>query len=456
VDDGGATVRRPALHLTGPVHLHDVRHDGEQRVGIGDGCREHRLCGLAEARLVGEQERAMTEADGLDEPRLVLHELETPRRQAVDSRRLGKVHAGRLAARADLERLEQRPEQLPVGETAHRHDGGRSLREVGRKERVRELPGAHGCRDHLVLGEFGLDLGLARDDELVGSELGTRLEQPVATESLGDRGDGGVGLEERDEARVARGGLREDLRDAVEPLEELDARGIRHLGIGLHACTLLAHEQRDDLELGAVRGAELALLRLRLDLAHLAREDRDDGCVIVARTRSLALPRLGHGPPVSVPPPKRPSPAPPSSPVPVVGARSGRVLSPIAVRRIPNRAARERDSHGRPKNGFVGRPFILAGDRSRRRAGRLRESRGRRSYRADGLESSYAAGMDDLAGAGVTPDDDEFTVAQDTEFEEDDLAFDDDERTIDDSLKDEVPGIDEERRVPLPDEPAAD
>lgn len=64
--------------------------------------------------------------------------------------------------------------------------------------------------------------------------------------------------------------------------------------------------------------------------------------------------------------------------------------------------------------------------------------------------------MDDLAGAGVTPDDDEFTVAQDTEFEEDDLAFDDDERTIDDSLKDEVRGIDEERRVPLPDEPAAD
>jgi hypothetical protein len=64
--------------------------------------------------------------------------------------------------------------------------------------------------------------------------------------------------------------------------------------------------------------------------------------------------------------------------------------------------------------------------------------------------------MDDLAGAGVTPDDDEFTVAQDTEFEEDDLAFDDDERTIDDSLNDEVPGIDEERRVPLPDEPAAD
>ncbi|WP_136708771.1 hypothetical protein [Agromyces sp. H66] len=61
--------------------------------------------------------------------------------------------------------------------------------------------------------------------------------------------------------------------------------------------------------------------------------------------------------------------------------------------------------------------------------------------------------MDDLAGADVTPEDDDFTVAQDTEFEETELAFEDDERTLDDSLKDEIPGIDEERRVALPDEP---
>jgi len=71
-----------------------------------------------------------------------------------------------------------------------------------------------------------------------------------------------------------------------------------------------------------------------------------------------------------------------------------------------------------------------------------------------GRVSAYASGMDELAGADVTPEDDEFTVAQDTEFEETELAFEDDERTIDDSLQDEVPGIDEERRVPLPDEPA--
>jgi hypothetical protein len=61
--------------------------------------------------------------------------------------------------------------------------------------------------------------------------------------------------------------------------------------------------------------------------------------------------------------------------------------------------------------------------------------------------------MDDLAGAGVTPDD-EFTVAQDSEFDEDELVIDDDERTLDDSLDDDVPGIDAERRVELPDDRA--
>ena len=75
---------------------------------------------------------------------------------------------------------------------------------------------------------------------------------------------------------------------------------------------------------------------------------------------------------------------------------------------------------------------------------------------ADADGSSYASGMDDLAGAGVTPDDDDFTVAQDTEFDEDELAQGDEERTIDDSLDDEVPGIDAERRVDLPDDRAAD
>ncbi|KRC58411.1 hypothetical protein ASE14_17570 [Agromyces sp. Root81] len=64
--------------------------------------------------------------------------------------------------------------------------------------------------------------------------------------------------------------------------------------------------------------------------------------------------------------------------------------------------------------------------------------------------------MDGLAGAGdsVSPDDD-FTVSQDTEFDELEDAADDDERAIDDSLDDEVPGVDAERRVDLADEGVA-
>ncbi|MFC9561289.1 hypothetical protein [Agromyces sp. NPDC056965] len=67
--------------------------------------------------------------------------------------------------------------------------------------------------------------------------------------------------------------------------------------------------------------------------------------------------------------------------------------------------------------------------------------------------------MDGLAGAGdgVSPDDD-FTVSQDTEFDEPDDVADDDERSIDDSLDDELPGVDAERRVDLADDrgPAAE
>jgi len=77
---------------------------------------------------------------------------------------------------------------------------------------------------------------------------------------------------------------------------------------------------------------------------------------------------------------------------------------------------------------------------------------------AGSTESAYASAMDDLAGAGaISPDeDDEFTVAQDSEFDEDELAADDDHRPLDDSLGDEVSGIDEERRVDLRDERSVD
>ncbi|MRG61415.1 hypothetical protein GE115_16280 [Agromyces sp. CFH 90414] len=63
--------------------------------------------------------------------------------------------------------------------------------------------------------------------------------------------------------------------------------------------------------------------------------------------------------------------------------------------------------------------------------------------------------MDGLAGAGagVSPDDHDFTVAQDTEFDEVEPAPNDDERPLDDDLDDEVDGLDAERRVDLGDDP---
>ena len=65
--------------------------------------------------------------------------------------------------------------------------------------------------------------------------------------------------------------------------------------------------------------------------------------------------------------------------------------------------------------------------------------------------------MDERTGVGAetTPEDDDFTVSQDTEFDEPDEARDDDERPVDDSLVDDPPGVDAERRVDLLDDRTA-
>jgi hypothetical protein len=63
--------------------------------------------------------------------------------------------------------------------------------------------------------------------------------------------------------------------------------------------------------------------------------------------------------------------------------------------------------------------------------------------------------MDEVTGVGdgVVDDDHDFQVAQDGEFEEPEVATDDDERGLDDAAIDDVTGIDAERRVPGLDEP---
>ena len=66
-------------------------------------------------------------------------------------------------------------------------------------------------------------------------------------------------------------------------------------------------------------------------------------------------------------------------------------------------------------------------------------------------------GMDESTGiGGDITDDNEFQAAQDGEFPVDpsraEVVPDDDERPVGHAADDDVVGIDEERRVPLPDE----
>src|SRR5690606_9641887 len=103
-----------------------------------------------------------------------------------------------------------------------------------------------------------------------------------AAHAARDRRRGLIDLEQLDERRVAGGRLREDRGHAVETLEQLGARSGGNVLLRLDPGTLLAHEERDHLELDAVGGPELAALGLGLALPHLAGEDRDEGRVVVA------------------------------------------------------------------------------------------------------------------------------------------------------------------------------
>ena len=65
--------------------------------------------------------------------------------------------------------------------------------------------------------------------------------------------------------------------------------------------------------------------------------------------------------------------------------------------------------------------------------------------------------MDESTGfGGDIADDHEFQVAQDGEAPPESEAADDDARPVGDEPEEELAGIDEERRVPLPDERGAD
>ena len=149
VDDGRAALRRPQLDLARPVRLHDVRDDDQQRVGVGHGGGQQGLRGLAEAWLVGQEERAVAFFHLGDQSSLVPHEVEAARRfQAGGFRQL---HRRRSAAGTVLEGAEERIEQLPVVEPATLPRLRPRRTEVRGEERVGHLRVAHRQRHHLAL-----------------------------------------------------------------------------------------------------------------------------------------------------------------------------------------------------------------------------------------------------------------------------------------------------------------
>ena len=276
--DGGGATGSPQLDLTGPVRLDDVGHDHEKRIRVGCRRGQQRLRRLAQPGLVGEQERAVTALDLLDEARLVPHELAVA--GGAQRARLGEVHRGRSPAGTVLEGAEQRFDELPAAESVSRLRARRDGAEVGGEEGVGHLHLAHRCGHDLLLDLLVDGLGLRRDDELVGAQLDAGGQEQVAAQRLRGGGHGSVIREHGDEARVARGGLGEDARETVEALLLVRALRLGERGVGLDASALLAQQQGGDLEPGAVRGLERSLLHGGLDLAGGAGEHGDDAHVI--------------------------------------------------------------------------------------------------------------------------------------------------------------------------------
>ena len=278
VDHRGPVGGGPQRGLARPVHLDHVRHDDEQRVGVRRLGGEQRLRRLAQAGLVGQQERPVARRGRGDHPRLVRHELEPVGQQGGG--RLRQVHARERPT--VLEGPQQRLDELPAGEAAGPGrapgDGG----EVGREEGVGALTGEHRRGHHLSLhgrrglGRRGLLDGFLRHlDAGLLEELAAQRPCPV--------GDDGVVGEQAEEGGVAGGGRRQDGGDAVEALELLGTPRRRHLPVRLDAGPFLTHEERHHLELRPDRGGRAAAPDRGLDLADHLGEHLDRAVGVVAR-----------------------------------------------------------------------------------------------------------------------------------------------------------------------------
>ena len=245
-----ALLRRPQLGLARPVGLDHVGHHDEQRVGVGGLRREQRLRGLAQARLVGQQEGAVTRPRRRPTTRAwCVHQLEAL--GGVQRDGLGQRHAGRGAAPpCSKERSSGPISSQPA--SRGRGPGARRSGEVGGEERVGQLAGDHRLRHDAALGGGG-GYGRARRSGL--------LRHARSRRRSASRG-GALRAASETSASSASSASSEVSRTAVlarivaMPSSRLScsARWVSvRPAVGLDPGALLAHQQRDHLELGADR-----------------------------------------------------------------------------------------------------------------------------------------------------------------------------------------------------------
>ena len=189
VDDGGGPVRRPQTGLARPVGLDDVRHDDQQRVGVGGLRGEQRLGGLAEAGLVGEQEGAVPGLGGGDQLGLVRHQLagragpasEAGSGRSMQRRTAAAVLEGRGTAGRAAPRSPAGGGRACAARRRRSPGRGRGWRAAGRSPTAAR-PDARWRRTAVGLGGRGL----------LGRRLDAGRRQHLALEGPGRVGDLGV------------------------------------------------------------------------------------------------------------------------------------------------------------------------------------------------------------------------------------------------------------------------
>ncbi len=97
VDDRRGPTRSPQLRLVRPIGLDDVRDDDQEWKRVRGIRGEQRLRGLAQARFIREEERAMAGRGRSDDLGLVVHEFQ-PTDPVEHIRRLGKPHTAGVPA----------------------------------------------------------------------------------------------------------------------------------------------------------------------------------------------------------------------------------------------------------------------------------------------------------------------------------------------------------------------